>query len=94
MLNASDDLSNMRRAEDLRQLDDGTPVYDVDGQPIGTLNLQKTGDYLVVKAPDLAPRGIYVPLSAVNQSGPSGIHLSLSRRDLTSEQWSTPPLVP
>jgi hypothetical protein len=93
MLTASDDRSDLRRTQDLKRLDDGTPVFDVDGQRIGTLNLQKTGDYLVVNAPDLAPRGLYVPLSAVNESGPVGIRLSLSRRDLASEQWSTPPLI-
>ena len=60
---------------DPTQLGDGTPVYDVNGQPVGTLNLRKTGDYLVVDEP--GGRELYLPLSAVNESGSSGITLSL-----------------
>jgi hypothetical protein len=73
---------------DLTQLDHGTPVYDVNGQPIGTLNVQKTGDYLVVDAP--GGRELYLPLSAVNASGPDGIHLGLASGDLVSDEWSAP----
>lgn len=72
----------------LTQLDHGTPVYDVGGQQVGTLNLQKTGDYLVVDA--ASGRELYLPLSAVNASGPGGIHLGLSDQDLSSDEWSAP----
>jgi hypothetical protein len=73
---------------DLTRLDHGTPVYDVSGQSVGSLNLRKTGDYLVVDAP--GGRELYLPLSAVNASGPGGIHLGLSSRDLASDEWDAP----
>jgi hypothetical protein len=73
---------------DLANCDHGTPVYDVNGQPVGTLNLAKTSEYLVVDA--TGGRELYLPLSAVNASGPGGIHLGLSGRDLASDEWSAP----
>jgi hypothetical protein len=73
---------------DLARLDPGTPVYDIDGQPIGTLNVAKTSDYLVVDAP--GGRELYLPLSVVNASGPDGIHLGLSGRDLVGDAWDAP----
>lgn len=72
----------------LTNLDDGTPVYDVNDQPVGTLNLRKTGEYLVVDAP--SGRELYLPLSAVNQSGAGGIHLALGPAELASEEWNAP----
>jgi hypothetical protein len=77
-----------QNGHDLTQLDHGTPVYDVSGQPIGTLNLHKTGDYLVVETP--AGRELYLPLSAINASDPGGIHLGLASGDLASDEWSAP----
>ena len=73
---------------DPAQWDDGTPVYDVNGQPVGTLNLRKTGDYLVVDEP--SGRELYLPLSAVNESGASGITLSLGAPELASDEWNAP----
>lgn len=72
----------------LTRLDHGTPVYDVNGQPVGTLDLRKTGEYLVVDTP--AGRELYLPLSAINQSGPSGIHLALGPAELASDEWNAP----
>lgn len=76
---------------DTTQLDDGTPVYDVNGQPVGTLNLSKTGDYLVVDEP--SGRELYLPLSAVNESGSGGITLSLGPEELASDEWDTPQVI-
>lgn len=72
----------------LTGLDHGTPVYDVNDQPVGTLNLRKTGEYLVVDAPE--GRELYLPLSAINQSGPGGIYLALGAAELASDEWSAP----
>ncbi len=83
-----DTTNNGHSSADLARLDPGTPVYDIDGQRVGTLNVAKTGDYLVVAALD--GRELYLPLSAVNQSGSDGIHLALSRRDLAGDEWDAP----
>lgn len=76
---------------DPTRLDEGTPVYDVNGQPIGTLNLSKTGDYLVVDEP--SGRELYLPLSAVNESGSNGITLSLGPDELASDEWNSPQVI-
>lgn len=83
--------SGEQSAPDLAQLDDGTPVYDVNGQPVGTLNLRKTGDYLVVDEP--SGRELYLPLSAVNESGSGGITLSLGAEELASDEWNSPQVI-
>jgi len=83
-----DATSNGHSSADLTRLDAGTPVYGIDGQRVGTLNVARTGDYLVVNAQD--GRELYLPLSAVNASGPDGIHLGLSSRDLASDEWDAP----
>jgi hypothetical protein len=85
---SEDQSSNGHSSADLARLDPGTPVYDIDGQPVGTLNVAKTGDYLVVDAP--GGRELYLPLSAVNASGPDGIHLGISGRDLAGDAWDAP----
>jgi hypothetical protein len=76
----------------LRRLDDGAPVFDIDGQRIGTMSLRETGDYLVILAPDISDGRLYLPLSAINRSDADGIHLSLSRADLTGDHWTVPPM--
>lgn len=65
------------------------PVFDVDGQQVGTLSLASPEDYLVVQRPG-AP-DLNIPLGAVNRSDASGIYLSLSRSDLADKRWLTPP---
>ncbi len=87
-MDSSADERRARRISDMTHLDEGTPVYDIDGQRVGTLNVAKTGDYLVVAALD--GRELYLPLSAVNASGPDGIHLGLSGRDLAGDAWDAP----
>lgn len=95
----SADASNERTPNELHDITDPrrrwtysspAPVFDADGQQIGTLSLGSPGDYLVIQRAN-AGGDLYLPLSAVNRSDASGIYLSLTRADLEDARWLSPP---
>jgi hypothetical protein len=70
---------------------EGTPVYDVNGEQVGTVSrhdpLENT---LVLQKGTLFQRDIQVPLSAVQRSDARGIYLSVSRDELQQDRYAVP----
>ena|ERR1051326_2458295 len=70
---------------------EGTAVFDVAGENIGTVSMQDPQvGYLVIQKGWLAHE-IYVPFSSVVSQDGSGLFLNLSKHDLKDARWKVPP---
>ncbi len=75
-----------------QQFSEGTPVYDVNGEQMGSVSNYSPVEntFLLHKGP-FFQQDIQVPLSAVQRSDARGIYLSVSRDELQHERYAVPP---
>ena len=74
-----------------QQFNEGTPVYDVNGERVGTVSKHNLeGNTLLVSKGIFFHRDLQVPLSAVQRSDARGIYLSVSKDELQHESYAAP----
>ena len=74
-----------------QQFSDGTPVYDVNGEQVGTVSKHSLAENtLSVSKGIFFHRDIQVPLSTVQRSDARGIYLSVSKDELRHERYAAP----
>ena len=71
----------------------GAPVYDMNGGDVGTVSDQTVpGQYLAVEKGVVLPGNIYVPMTAIRGTAPSGaVTLSLTEEELSDPAYNAPP---
>lgn len=73
----------------------GTPVYDVAGKKLGTVIAARPEEgYLEMRRGLVLHRTLYVPLGAVEQTGPHAIYLRCPKGDVRHQGWERPPFGP
>jgi|SRR5689334_20886038 len=76
-----------------QRITDGTDVYDVNGDKLGTVSgASASADYFTLQKGLLFPRDYYVPMSAVSRIDPDGIYLNVAKDDIKNRGWENPPL--
>lgn len=71
-----------------RHFTEGTPVYDVNGDKVGAVSEQAVqGDNLVLQKGLIFPHDYYVPLRAVSSADADGIHLNVTKDDVTNQTF-------
>jgi len=75
---------------------EGTPVFDVTGEKVGTVSTPDTqqAGCLTVQKGWLFPHELYVPFNYITSQDARGIFLSLSKDELKNDQWKTPSSAP
>jgi hypothetical protein len=74
-----------------QQFSEGTPVYDVNGEQVGTVSKHSLEENtLLVSKGIFFHRDIQVPLSTVQRSDPKGIYLNISKDELQHERYAAP----
>lgn len=74
-----------------QQFSEGTPVYDVNGEQVGTVSkYSPLENMLVLQKGTLFQRDIQVPLSAVQRSDARGIYLGVTRDELQHDRYAAP----
>ena len=74
-----------------QQFSEGTSVYDVNGEQVGTVSKHDlTGNTLLLHNDTYLNRDIQVPLSSVQRSNANGIYLGVSKDELQHERYTAP----
>lgn len=74
------------------QLIEGMPVYDMNGDKVGTISEHNPQPgCLVIHKGILFPKDLYIPLNAIQRSDADGVYLSLAKDDLSDDRYSNPP---
>ncbi len=69
-----------------KQFTEGTPVYDLNGEQVGTVSKQsQAANMFILHKGTFFHRDIQVPLSAIQRSDTHGIYLSVSKDELQHE---------
>lgn len=66
----------------------GTPVYDINGDKIGTTEGVQ-GSTLIIQKGIFFPKDISIPLAAVRQADAGGVYLSLTKDQVQHEDWGS-----
>jgi hypothetical protein len=75
------------------QIANGMEVYDVNGDKIGAvLQVDRTNGWLQTEKGIFFPRERYIPFSAIDRIGPSGIYLTVTK-DYVKDMYDQPPMV-
>jgi len=76
------------------QFVEGTPVFDVDGQKVGTIGEHSVqGQYVIVRKGWLFPQDLYIPVTAIDRADAEGVYLRMTKDDISQQDWSAPPRV-
>lgn len=79
---------------DPNQIVDGTPIFDVDGDKVGTVSQYNPQDaYLVMQKGWFFPHDVYVPLNAVSRQDADGLYLRYQKDDLKDLNWDQKPVM-
>ena len=71
-----------------RHLAEGTPVYDVNGDKVGSVSEQRVqGDNLVLQRGLIFPHDYSVPLRAVARADADGIYLNVTKDDVLNQTF-------
>jgi hypothetical protein len=74
-------------------VEDGMAVYDSNGDKVGTVQQHDlTSGWLQTEKGVFFPKDRYIPFSAIDRIGPSGIYLSVTK-DYVKEMYGQPPVV-
>jgi hypothetical protein len=69
----------------------GTPVYDVDGDKVGTVaDVDPQNNGLIIQKGLFFPKDFTVPMSVVARADADGIYLNVSKDEVTSGILTTP----
>ena len=73
------------------QFAQGTPVYDVDGDKVGTVaDVDPQNNGLIIQKGLFFPKDFTVPMSVVARADADGIYLNVSKDEVTSGNLPTP----
>lgn len=75
----------------LGALPDGTPVYGVNGDKLGTVSEHGVQDNYLVIHHGLLRDDVYLPLNTIQRSDPNGVYTTLTKDDLSSLSMNQPP---
>jgi uncharacterized protein (TIGR02271 family) len=71
---------------------EGTPVFDVNGDKVGSVAENATrGDYFVVRKGLIFTHDLYIPLNAVARSDMDGVYLNVGKDQIERLGWDQPP---
>jgi uncharacterized protein (TIGR02271 family) len=74
------------------QFQEGTPIYDVNGDKIGTVSQEGVEQgSLVLRKGLISPKHYYVPTSTIHSAGPDGVYLNLTKDQVLNQAWGTQP---
>jgi hypothetical protein len=77
------------------QLVPGTPVYDVNGHRLGTVDdPAMDSGALILRKGHIFPKDIAIPLSAIASADASGVRLAMKADDVRQERWNPLATVP
>jgi uncharacterized protein (TIGR02271 family) len=72
----------------MQQFPQGTPVYDINGDKVGTVaEADPQNNGLIIQKGLFFPKDIPVPMSAITRSDPDGIYLNVSKDDVSNGNW-------
>lgn len=83
--------SNMNGMQGGGQFVEGTPVYDVDGNKVGTVSPHGVEDNCLVVHHGLLREDVYVPLSAIQQNSDQGVNLNVGKDQFDNYSRNQPP---
>jgi uncharacterized protein (TIGR02271 family) len=75
----------------LGALPEGTPVFGVNGDKLGTVSEHGVQDNCLVIHHGLLRDDLYLPLDTIQRSDPNGVYTSLTKDDLNSLSTNRPP---
>lgn len=71
---------------------EGTPVFDVDGDKVGSVSENATqGEYFIVRKGLIFTHDLYIPLNAVARSDIDGVYLNVGKDQIERQGWDQPP---
>ena len=71
---------------------EGTPVFDVDGDKVGSVAENATrGGYFVARKGLIFTHDLYIPLNAVARSDMDGVYLNVGKSQIERLGWDQPP---
>ena len=76
---------------DLGALPEGTPVYGVNGDKLGSVSEHGVQDNFLVIHHGLLRDDVYLPLNAIQRSDPNGVYTTLTKDDLNSLSMNRSP---
>src|ERR1051326_3333891 len=74
-----------------QSLVEGTAVFDVAGENVGTVSMQDPEAGCLVVQKGWFAHELYVPFSYIVSQDESGLFLNLSKQDLKDDRWKVPP---
>lgn len=72
------------------QIETGTSVYGSDGEKIGNV-AGFADDYFIIEKGFIFTTDLHVPMSAVSGVDDDGVRLSMTKEQVESSDWSSPP---
>ncbi len=74
----------------LRQIPEGTTVYDVNGEKIGTASgFDSQTNSLIIQKGLFFPKDIAVPMSAISGADSNGVYLAVTKEDANNGNWGS-----
>ena len=71
---------------------EGTPVFDVNGDKVGSVSENATqGEYFIVRKGLIFTHDLYIPLNAVARSDIDGVYLNVGKDQIERQGWDQPP---
>jgi len=71
---------------------EGTPVFDVNGDKVGSVSENATqGDFFIVRKGLIFTHDLYIPLNAVARSDMDGVYLNVGKDQIERQGWDQPP---
>lgn len=86
------DTGTNNQSFDPTQIVDGTPIFDVGGDKVGTVSQYEPQDaYLIMQKGWFFPHDVYVPLDAIARQDADGLYLRYQKDDLKNMNWDQQP---
>ena len=68
----------------------GTTVFGSDGQKVGDV-AEIQSDYIVIEKGFIFTKDLFMPMTSIASQDADGIHLELTKDEVETRDWSTPP---
>jgi hypothetical protein len=94
MTSSTNPISQQPVVENIDQyLEEGMPVYDLNGQHVGTVQMYSTAaGYLMVDYGDFDQKNLYLPFRLIRTIDPDEIYLTVPK-DTLAAQYTQPPTI-